>query len=249
MAGGELKENNLTLAVIQARMGSSRLPGKMMMELGGRPILFWVLHRVKKANLVDSITLATSSDKRDDPLVELAQNLGINVFRGSENDVLERLIGAGEKARAEGIIRICADNPFVSPEEIDRLAEAYLIALKNGNHFERLYAFNFGPRMNNGYPDGLGGEMFSYRLLHRLNNLTSEPLYREHISNYIWDYPKDFVIHPIKAPKGIAFPHIKLDVNTIEDLEKLNILCCQLNPDSSALEIVKTYKNLFNVEG
>ena len=188
----KLNKNNYTTAIIQARMGSSRLPGKMMMKLGEYPVLFWVLHRVKKARLLDSVLLATTKNKMDDPLVDMAEQLDISVFRGSECDVLERFLGAAEEVGAEKIIRICADNPLVAPEEIDRLVKTYSEILKKGGHLEKLYAFNFGPKMNNGYPDGLGGEMFSFKLLQRLDNLAISSSCREHISNYIWSYSEKF---------------------------------------------------------
>ena len=245
MFGGSLSLSCGTLAIVQARMKSSRLPAKMMMNLGGHPILFWVLHRIKKANLIDSILLATTTDKTDDPLVDLAQQLDISVFRGSECDVLERFLGAAEEVGAEKIIRICADNPLVAPEEIDRLVKTYSEILKKGGHLEKLYAFNFGPKMNNGYPDGLGGEMFSFKLLQRLDNLATSSSCREHISNYIWSYSEEFSIHSVKAPKEIAFPDIKLDIDTREDKEKLDVLCGYLNPDSSAKEVIAVYRKLF----
>ena len=241
----KLNKKNHAIVIVQARMGSSRLPGKMMMELGGHPLLFWVLHRVKQANLIKSIILATTVNKIDDPMVDLAQQLGIHVFRGSEEDVLDRFISAAKSVGAEKVVRVCGDNPLVAPEEIDRLVKTYSEILKKGEHLEKLYAFNFGPKMNNGYPDGLGGEMFSFKLLQRLDSLVTSSSYREHISNYIWSYPKKFSIHSVKTPKEIAFPNIKLDIDTREDKEKLDILCEHLNPDSSAKEVISVYRRLF----
>ena len=242
----KLNKKNHTIAIVQARMGSSRLPGKMMMELGGHPLLFWVLHRVKKANLIKSIILATTLNKLDDPLVDLAQQLGIHVFRGSEEDVLDRFISAAKSVGAEKVVRVCGDNPLVAPEEIDRLAKSYATALSNKKSSEAFYAFNYGPRLDNNYPDGLGAEMFSVKLLKKLDQLATTPSHREHISAYIWKYPEKFIIHSIKAPKKIAFPRIKLDVDTKEDLNKLNVLCDQINLESSAVEIVKAYNKIFN---
>ena len=241
----KLNTKTYPIVIVQARMGSSRLPGKMMMQLGGHPLLFWVLHRVKKATLIKSIILATTLNKLDDPLVDLAQQLGVHVFRGSEEDVLDRFISAAKSTGAEKVIRICGDNPLVAPEEIDRLVKTYSEILKKGAHLDKLYAFNFGPKMNNRYPDGLGGEMFSFKLLQRLDSLVTSSSEREHISSYIWSYPKKFSIHSVKTPKEIAFPDVKLDIDTREDKEKLDVLCGFLNLDSSAKEVVAAYRKLF----
>ena len=246
MVGDSLAKTSSSVAIVQARMGSSRLPGKMMMPLGGRPLLFWVLYRVKKASLIKSVTLAISQNKIDDPLVDLAQQLEINIYRGSEDDVLDRFRGAAESAEAKNIVRICGDNPLVAPEEIDRLVASYESVLKKENH-SRLYAYNYGPRLGNNYPNGLGGEIFSSKLLLKLDQFATLPSHREHVCAYIWHYPKNFTIHTVKAPKKIAYPGIKLDVDTKEDLRRLNILCKQLNLESSAIEIVETYNKLFNL--
>ena len=246
MLGNSITALNHTVAIVQARMGSNRLPGKMMMDLCRQPLLFWVLSRVKKSNLIGSALLATSDKAEDDPLEELAFQLHVPVFRGSETDVLGRFVKAAESIGAEKIIRICGDNPLIAPEEIDRLVTSYESIVKQESCSGRLYVFNYGPRLGNNYPDGLGGEMFSFKLLQKLDKLVSKPKHREHVCAYIWDHPDEFLIHSFKPPKEIAFPDIKLDVDTKEDLSKLNILCNQLNLDSSALEIVKTYNKIFN---
>jgi spore coat polysaccharide biosynthesis protein SpsF len=245
MFGGSLPKLNRSIAIVQARMGSSRLPGKMMMDLSGHPILSWVLHRVKNSTSIDSIFLATSDQEMDKPLVELAQKLEVTVFRGSEEDVLGRYLATARMADAETIIRISADNPLIAPEELDRLSDFYSKAISDGYDSRYLYAFNFGPRMKNNYPDGFGAEIFSLELLEKLDALANKPLYREHVTTYIWDHPESFSILSVKAPEEIAFPTIKLDVDTKEDLEKLIALCDRLSLDSTAKEIVKVYRELF----
>ena len=131
ITGRNLSESNRTIAIVQARMGSSRLPGKMMMDLAGEPLLHWVLSRVKKAKLLDSIILATSDGAIDDQLVELAQKLNVPVFRGSETDVLGRFLEAANVSKADHVVRVCGDNPLIAPEEIDRLVEFFEKALNH----------------------------------------------------------------------------------------------------------------------
>ncbi|OYU71783.1 MAG: hypothetical protein CFE45_42280 [Burkholderiales bacterium PBB5] len=115
------------VAIVQARMGSTRFPGKMLAPLGGRPLLEWVLRRVQSARLVDAVVLATTDLQRDKPLVDLARNLGVATFTGSESDVLGRFAAASAQHRADVVVRVCADNPFVDGAEIDRLLAFFAV--------------------------------------------------------------------------------------------------------------------------
>ena len=240
-----MNDNLPTVAVIQARMGSSRLPGKMMMDLCGYPVLHWVLHRVKKARNLTEVVLATTRLDRDAPLVDLAGALGVKVFRGSEADVLGRFRDAAREFKVRVIMRICADNPFIAPEELDRLVACYQSRRQSGGDPHRLYAFNHLTTMDNDYPDGLGAEIFSLEMLERLDRLSQEPSHREHVTTYLWDHPRDFEIYPIFPPPEIAFPAVKLDVDTPEDLEQLRQLGTRLTLESSALQVVQAYLDLF----
>src|SRR5690348_14470818 len=114
-----------TVAIVQARMNSQRLPGKMMQNLEGAPIMEWVLHRTARARLLDGVVLATTEQAADDPLVEVGQRLGVGIFRGDENDVLGRFARAAEISKAETVVRICADRPLVDPDVIDLAIRAF----------------------------------------------------------------------------------------------------------------------------
>jgi spore coat polysaccharide biosynthesis protein SpsF len=235
------------VAIIQARMSSSRLPGKMLMDMCGYPLLHWVLSRVSLAERPSSVVLATSTLTRDAPLAELAARLHVSVFRGSEVDVLGRFIDAGRHAQADLVVRICADNPFIAPEEIDRLIAFYLASLEQGGDPERLYAFNHIPALDNRYPDGLGAEILSQSLLEHLAGQTASPYDREHVTHYLWVHPEDYDIRPVPAPPEIAYPEVKLDVDTPEDLRRLRLLCNRLSLRSSSLETVRAYLEQFGV--
>ncbi len=236
-----------TLALVQARMGSTRLPGKMMMDLCGYPVLHWVLYRLKRATGLAGIVLATTDLERDEPLAELALGLGIQVFRGSETDVLGRFMAAARRFGADPVVRVCADNPMIAPEEIDRLIAFYLASLEQGGDPERLYAFNHIPALGNRYPDGLGAEIFSQSLLEHLADRTASPYDREHVTHYLWEYPENYDILPVPAPSEIAYPEVKLDVDTPEDLRRLRLLCNRLSLRSSSLETVRAYLEQFGV--
>jgi spore coat polysaccharide biosynthesis protein SpsF len=235
------------VAIVQARMGSSRLPGKMMMDLCGQPLLFWVLSRVQKAALTDSTYLATSDEGKDDPLEKLARQLNVPVFRGSETDVLGRFLATAYIAKADYIVRVCGDNPLTAPEEIDRLVEFYEKTLQEGNTADKLYAFNFSSKMGNGYPNGFGAEILSTHLLEKLDKLDDRPSSREHVTSYIWSHPEQFIIRTFPAPKEIAYPSVRMDVDSQKDMNRLKVLCAQLDKSSSPQEIIQAYKKAFGL--
>ena len=202
------------VALVQARMGSSRFPGKMLELLGDYPLLEWVLRRVGRASKLDQVVLATSDQPKDDALVELAENLGFAHFRGSEEDVLGRFVGAAEQYEAEEIVRVCADNPFVDPGEIDRLVTEY-----QQNPCD--YACNHLDRLGSGYADGFGAEILSNQLLQQIAKLSMEPKHREHVTLYLWDHAKQFTLYSIQAPPELAYPDIRFDLDEKKDLENL----------------------------
>ncbi len=208
------------VALIQARMGSTRLPCKMMLCLHGLPLIDWVVLRTAKSALLHQIVVATSTNPENDVLVNHLENQGVAVFRGPEDDVLERFRLAGEEAGATHVVRICADNPLIWGGEIDALIRHYFSL---GNEATG-YAYNHIPR-NNSYPDGLGAEMLSFLLLCRLAEKATLPAHREHCLSYIWDNPGDFQISTFDpADPRLRHPEVKLDVDTPQDYRKLALM-------------------------
>jgi spore coat polysaccharide biosynthesis protein SpsF len=230
-----LISNDKIVAIVQARMGSSRLPGKMLRKLGSQPIIEWVLTRVASAKRVDEVMLATSIAPENDALQSVAASLRIATYRGDENDVLDRYLKAAAASSASHVVRVCADNPFVAPEELDRLVDYYK---QSGTE----YAFNHVPRLNNKYPDGLGGEMLSIACLQRVGRSATEKHHREHVTLYIWDHADQFAIGSFPAPEPIAFPGVRLDIDTEADLKRLNELACAKNIHASAQQVVDSYR-------
>ena len=209
------------VALVQARMDSSRFPGKMMEKLQGKAILEWVLKRVMSASSIDQVVLATTDQQEDQVLVDLAEACAIQVFRGNSKDVLERFIFASRQVRASTIVRICGDNPLVDPIEIDRAVSEYRFHCPD-------YSFNHIPRLDCKYPNGLGAEVFSEDLLEMLNRKAKTQFNREHVTSYIWENSDEFVIRAVPCPKELEIPcyeRIKLDIDVPEDLERLQCLC------------------------
>ena len=138
----------------------------------------------------------------------------IELYRGSENNVLSRFLEISLKENADIIVRICADNPLIDWNEIDRIIELFL-----SNNSD--YCFNHIPLMGNNYVDGVGAEVFSLNILDRISNLAFDSSHLEHVTKYIWDNQSDFIIKTINAPKGLNHPNIRLDIDTKNDFEFL----------------------------
>lgn len=217
---------------IQARMGSTRLPGKMLLEIKGIPIISWVIRRMKRTIDADKVILATSTSPHDNALYTLAKEESVEVYRGPEDDVLKRFCDVIRIHGCKHIVRICADNPFVDPEETDRAIRRHLST-------EADYTFNHVPDDNNRYPDGLGAEVFRSQALLELEQITDNPEDHEHINNYVLNNRGKYRIQTLTAPEEIAFPSLRLDVDNTDDLEYLRkVAACGLTCESAAKEVV-----------
>jgi len=220
------------VGIVQARAGSRRFPSKMLARLSGRPLLEWVLRRVARARLLDQVVLATSDLQRDDSLAELASSLGIAVFRGSEQDVVGRFIGAATMCQADVVVRICADNPFIDPLEVDRLVEFF-----EQDGFD--YACNHQARLGSRYADGFGAEILTRDLLEHIGREASAPEDREHVTRFVWHQAERFRIGAVPAPTELAYPTLRFDVDTPEDLAFLETLISKgADLNSSGPELV-----------
>jgi spore coat polysaccharide biosynthesis protein SpsF len=229
------------VAVVQARMGSQRFPGKMLAKLGDRDLLSWVLTRVCDAKQIDQVVLATSESRDDDQLADVASNFNALVIRGSQNDVLDRFVQSAKVSQADFVVRVCADNPFVAAEEIDRL----VIAHKSGD-FD--YSCNHQQRLENQYADGFGAEILSAALLNAIAKSTTQQSHREHVTSYIWDNAEKYKIQAVAAPVELAFPEIKLDIDTPQEMQQLDEFTKKfaITTKSSAAEIVIAFNKFKN---
>lgn len=212
-------------------MGSTRLPKKSMMPLGGKPLLQNIFERVKSAKLVDEIVLATTKKREDDVLVDLAKTLGILVFRGHPTDLIDRYYKAAIKFNADIIVRIPADNPLIDPVEIDRIVKYFL------NNTEIEFASNLGPFCNNGYPDGLGAEVFEIPLLEKLLKINTSRHRQDTVPSYIFENPSEFKTGSVKCPQRFSRPDIVLDINTKEQYDFITKLFEDLSKPGQLIHI------------
>jgi glutamate-1-semialdehyde 2,1-aminomutase len=167
-------------AVVQARMGSSRLPGKVMAPLAGVPLIEVLLHRLSQSSRITSIVLATSEDGRNDPLAAHVEHLGYRVFRGSEHDVLSRFYLAAAPATPDVVVRITGDCPLLDAALVDSIIDAYLEAGVD-------YATNTNPPT---YPDGLDVEVMSFGALTTAYREATTQHDREHVTPFIRTSPQ-----------------------------------------------------------
>jgi glutamate-1-semialdehyde 2,1-aminomutase len=164
-----------TVAIVQARMGSTRLPDKVMKPLWGTPLIEVLLDRLKRSRELDSIVLATSEEPRNEPLAEHVRRLGYAVYRGSEQDVLDRYYQAAKLARADIVVRVTGDCPLVDPELVDSVIAQFGSAGVD-------YASNVDPPT---YPDGLDIEVFTFAALEQAWQLATRAQEREHVTPYL----------------------------------------------------------------
>jgi len=195
--------------ILQARVGSTRLPGKVLKPLAGKPMIQWIIERLRVCRYPDLLVLATSTSAQEEPLVELAKRLGVSVFRGSEEDVLDRYYQCSRAHQIDDIIRATGDNPFVDPDECDRLVDFY-----------RSRSLDFAIIATEepvGYPLGVGVEIFSFDALERSWREGHAPHHREHVDEYILENPAIFRQAKMPAPPEKCAPHLSLTVDLPEE--------------------------------
>lgn len=220
------------IVLVQARMGSSRFPGKMLALLNDKPIIEWVLRRCAKAQEVSQVVLATSDLARDDSLSDHAEQIGFDVFRGNEEDVLGRFALAAQQYTPEIIVRVCGDRPLVDPNMVDLAIRYY------HNHGADL-VYNHMSGEGQPWPRGFGVEVFSNQLLQLMHETQTDEHMREHVTPYIWQNQTKYQVSPVPLDMNIK-SDIKLDLDTEEDLERLQNIS-GLNIDSSMHEVLENY--------
>jgi spore coat polysaccharide biosynthesis protein SpsF len=190
-------------------MSSTRLPGKVLLDIQGKPLLEHVIDRVKASKLINQIVIATCSNEKDKAIINFAQQRGIPYYVGSEEDVLDRFYQAAKRFGAEIIVRITGDDPFLDPEVIDRVVTYYL------NHQDSLdYVSNW---IKPTYPEGLDVEVFSFAALEKAWREANKPSEREHVTPYIWNHPELFRLSNIENDEDLS--NLRWTVDTEADLK------------------------------
>jgi spore coat polysaccharide biosynthesis protein SpsF len=199
------------IAIVQARMGSSRLPGKVLLDIGGETMLYRVLVRARRAQFVGQVVVATTTDPSDNPVEAFCKSKGFPCFRGDPFDVLDRYYQAARLYGGSTIVRLTADCPLIDPAEIDRTVQAFFRA-------EVDFAANrLPPPMKRTTPVGMDTEVVSFKALSLAWQNAEEKYSREHVMPYLYEVPGRFKILLVDHEPDLS--HIRLTVDTPEDLE------------------------------
>jgi len=202
------RPNTKVIAIIQARMGATRLPGKVLEDIAGEPMLARVVNRVRRSRSVDDAVIATTTQPADEAIISLCQERSWSFFRGSENDVLDRYYHAASAFRADAVVRVTSDCPLIDPEVIDEVLGEFL-----SHHPKVEYVSNVLIRT---FPRGLDVEAMAFDTLEKAWREGSNPSWREHVTPYIWRHPEKFRI--CNVANDTDYSYMRWCVDTSEDL-------------------------------
>jgi spore coat polysaccharide biosynthesis protein SpsF len=222
------------VAIIQARMGSTRLPGKVIRELAGKPMIIHLIERLKTCCTVDEIILATGEGDENTVLVSTAEQAGITAFAGPEEDVLARFCMAAQKAGADHVIRVTGDNPLTDPECIDRLVQKQV---ETGADYGCM----------TGLPLGTTAEIISFRALEKSCREGKQQPHREHVTVYAKENPQKFKLFSLEAPESLRAPELRLTVDTPEDFSLIGEVFKRLCKDGQIISLAEVI-NLLRTE-
>ena len=210
----------MILAILQARMSSSRLPGKILKPILGRPMLELQIERVKRCLRIDSLVVATSMREDDRAIVRLCDELGIHSYAGDLENVLDRFYQAAKIFHPDHIVRLTGDCPFFDPDQVDALIEFYL-------NEDCDYASNSRPPT---LPDGLDAEIFRFKVLQQIWNETKDPYHLEHVTPFILSHPNRFKLSNYRYAKN--YSHLRWTVDEPEDLDFVRSIYEALYPNN-----------------
>jgi glutamate-1-semialdehyde-2,1-aminomutase len=230
------------VAIIQARMGSTRFPGKVLAEIAGRPMLWHVVNRVRKARSVDKVAVATSNRSSDDAVAEFCVQNDIEFFRGSETDVLDRFYQTAKHFNADVVVRITADCPLIDPQVVDRVVNIYL----EGGYD---YVTN---TLRYTYPDGMDVEVFSFAALEKAWREARLPAEREHVTPYLRTSGR-FRVFNVENEVDLSKRNLRWTVDEPADLEFVRAVYARLGGDkqpfglSDILELLDKEPDLMQI--
>lgn len=210
------------VATIEARMTSSRLPGKVLLPALGEPMLMHLVRRLRAVPSIDCIVIATTINATDDPIVAFAEDIGLSCYRGSEQDVLARVIGAAESEDAEVLVEITGDCPVIDPDLVEQTIQMFF-------HHQADYVSNSLVRS---YPDGMDTQVMWLSALKSSSELTTDRKDREHVSRYICQHPEVYSQVHLLAPPSLHWPDLGLTLDEESDYQLLKKIIEKLAPDN-----------------
>lgn len=191
--------------IIQARLGSTRLPKKILMKVNGRPLLSCMIERVKRAGKVDRIVIAATASHLDSQVETFCKDENVECFRGNEEDVLDRYYNCAQQIGAKVIVRLTSDCPLIDPAVIDEVVNCYL-----ENSFKYDFVANTVPPPGT-YPDGMDVEVFSFDLMEKAWKNAKKPSEREHVTFYFWKNPDLFKVYRYDLKTDLSKYRLTID--------------------------------------
>jgi spore coat polysaccharide biosynthesis protein SpsF len=210
-------------------MGSVRLPGKVLLDVAGSPMLTCVVNRVRRAKMLDAVVVATSTLPADDSIEALCAEQRWDYFRGSEDDVLDRYYRAAVDYQAGAVVRVTSDCPLIDPLLIDGVVQTFLDSQPNGQ-----YASNVFPVRT--FPRGLDTEIIRFDVLEWVWRSDQNPAWREHVTSYVHRHPERFDIRSVTST--VDYSHLRWTVDTPQDLELVRLIYNHFGSDSFAWQEV-----------
>jgi spore coat polysaccharide biosynthesis protein SpsF len=208
------------VCTIEARLAATRLPGKVLLPVAGKPMLELMIERLQRARTLDEVVIATTDRPGDDAIEELGRRLGVGTFRGSEEDVLARVLGAARAYEADLIVETTGDCPLIDPAIVDKAVADYRIGGAD-------FVSNILPYTT---PRGTDVRVFSTAALARVDELTDDPADREHVSLYFIERPAEYRLRNVETALPAYAADLRLTVDTPEDLELIRRIFEDLYP-------------------
>ncbi|PFH87226.1 glycosyltransferase family protein [Bacillus sp. AFS088145] len=218
------------VAIIQARMGSTRLPGKVLLKVLNKPLLAYQVERVKRSKLINEIVIATTTKDLDQEIVDFCELMSMSYYRGSEDDVLSRYYEAATIFKADIVVRITSDCPLIDPKIIDQVINEFMINMKQID-----YASNTVQRS---FPIGMDIEVMSYSLIESINRINLVQPFREHVTPYVYK-SGNFIIRQVLQETDKS--HLRLTVDTPEDFILISNVIEELYPKNPFFTLQDLY--------
>lgn len=235
-----------TVIIVQARMASTRLPGKIMKQVLGKTIIEYQIERLRRVKQADKLVIATTGYGEEQPIIDLCKRLGVDYFRGSESDVLSRYYGAATKYGADIVVRITSDCPLIDPAVVAGVIDHF-----QRRHSQVDYVSNTFPELT--YPRGMDTEVFSYRVLKEAYHEAVDQPEREHVTIFIKRRPERYRI--VNLPYSQDVSRHRWTVDTPEDLELITRILTELYPENprftleDCLDLLKKHPEWEEING
>ena len=224
-----LMKNSRIVAILQARVDSTRLPAKVLMPIGEHSMLERVVERIQRMRTIDEIVVATSVSPSDDMLAKICAAEGWHCYRGPQNDVLERFLRAAQAWQASDIVRIAANCPLFSWQQADRLVAQHIASGVDCSHNLTYWG--------SGLPIGSGVEVMTIDALGMAWTYGLQPHHRELVTDYIHENPRRFKIEMLRAPEELERPHYRLSVETLDDLNLVRRIHKRVVPSDDIVDL------------